>query len=376
MAEAVPSDFLMGSGYGWLPYFLDAQRLPTEQASVQGNIGLGLLGSLTDLLTSPTSGPLGLAATAAFGNPQGIAAGTGGRGIQPIQQQSMFDQLLQSLGSYTQNINAKPTDTIYKGPRRAEGGNVRLNRSRTGGAWNGDVAGLENGGVAVGGEPHWIVDSQGTPVAAISEDGAPEAVTGLPGVEVTPLDPARRADYEARKGMATELVTRRSELEKMLAPEEKVDATEAPMLTPKKASKVRNVMPEAVAGYVHGGLAGRGTTEAIRDRIIGPSYEPKLGGQQTFDQLLAGLPTGGSYRERYARLLGGALDENRALPPEFLRSLNLGRAPTQLLSENAFSTLSSPQQSAYTAMLQQMGIIQSPEDLTSYIRKFAPTTMQ
>jgi hypothetical protein len=56
-------------------------------------------------------------------------------------------------------------------------------------------------GVVVGGEPHWIVDNEGNPVAAITEDGQPEMVKGAKhGVEVVPLLPERRVSYELKKG--------------------------------------------------------------------------------------------------------------------------------------------------------------------------------
>jgi len=58
----------------------------------------------------------------------------------------------------------------------------------------------EGGGAIIGGEPHFIVDSHGVPKAALTEDGKDEAVMGAQdGVEVIPLDPARRAAYEAKK---------------------------------------------------------------------------------------------------------------------------------------------------------------------------------
>jgi len=56
------------------------------------------------------------------------------------------------------------------------------------------------GAVTIGGQPHWIVDNAGKPVAALTEDGKKEQVKGKTGgVEVVPLDPKRHAAYEARK---------------------------------------------------------------------------------------------------------------------------------------------------------------------------------
>jgi hypothetical protein len=57
-------------------------------------------------------------------------------------------------------------------------------------------------GAILGNEPHFIVDSQGRPKAALTEDGKPEAIMGKGGVEVVPLDPARRAAYELRKSQS------------------------------------------------------------------------------------------------------------------------------------------------------------------------------
>lgn len=59
---------------------------------------------------------------------------------------------------------------------------------------------LKTGGdMVLSGAPHWIVNPMGQPVAALTEDGKPEQVKGKGGVEVVPLDPSRKAAYEARK---------------------------------------------------------------------------------------------------------------------------------------------------------------------------------
>jgi len=60
---------------------------------------------------------------------------------------------------------------------------------------------LKKGGqMTVGGAPHWIVNSMGKPVAALTEDGKDETVKGRGGVEVIPTDPARKANYLKRRG--------------------------------------------------------------------------------------------------------------------------------------------------------------------------------
>jgi hypothetical protein len=75
-----------------------------------------------------------------------------------------------------------------------EGGDITL-----AGYKNGAPGGAPGGAVTVGGQPHWIVDSMGNPVAALSEDGQKETVKGKGGVEVIPQNPARKAAYTASK---------------------------------------------------------------------------------------------------------------------------------------------------------------------------------
>lgn len=73
---------------------------------------------------------------------------------------------------------------------------VQSGLKKVGGWITGNAGG---GAVTVGGQPHWIVDNDGRPVAALTEDNKPEMIKGKAGVEVIPLDPARKAAYESRK---------------------------------------------------------------------------------------------------------------------------------------------------------------------------------
>lgn len=63
--------------------------------------------------------------------------------------------------------------------------------------------GFKSGGqkpMVLGGQPHFIVDSMGNPVAAITEDGKEEAVKPKgKGVEVIPMTEPRHSMYQARK---------------------------------------------------------------------------------------------------------------------------------------------------------------------------------
>jgi len=370
MAEGIfgalpDTGFEYGMGAGWLPYYNQLQQLVTQQGAAQGGVGTSLLSVLTDLLTNPTGGPLGLAATARYGGPQGIAAGTKGKGIDTTKQSSIYDQLLQSLTGYVSNINKQPEDATFT-PQLAGGGGVR-----------------------VGGQPHYIVDAQGNPVAALTEDGKPEQVEGTGGVEVTPLDPMRKALYQARKDAQKEHSKALASAEASLKGP-KLDPNKLPMMTPDSAAKAPSVMPGLIAGYQTGGeklldvftpqrapdiTPTWGGSSQTRAQQVGQYYAPKEAG--TFDELMAGMPQGGSYNERFAKLLGGALSSsNTAFNPESLKALNRGEAPTNLPSAQAMRTLSQSQAQSYTALLQAMGIIQSPGDLSYYINEFRPASMQ
>ena len=369
MSLITPGGFEYGLGAGWLPYYNQLAQLITAQGASQGAVGNSLVDNLTTLLTNPTGGPLGLAATAAYGGPQGIAAGTKGAGIDMSKPQSIYDTLLQHLTGYVKNIDAPPSAAPIMGA--AKGGDMTLQ-----------------------GQPHFVVDSSGYPVAALTEDGKPEKVSGIGGIEVTPLDPARKKAYEAKK--------------------EKVDPNKAPMMTPEKAAKAPDGWGKMIAdheaavqkmmpGYTDGGVKSllpfpttvpalttvpggpnqpfpvptTGGPTMTRAEQVGPYFQPKLAG--TFEDLMASITPGAgeTYGQRYAKLLGGALSAtNQAFNPESLRSLNLGLAPNKLPSANVWATLDSSMRDSYASYLQQLGISRSPQDLASQINRFRPASLE
>ena len=58
---------------------------------------------------------------------------------------------------------------------------------------------VHGGQITVQGEPHWIVDNQGNPRAAISEDGKKETIKGRGGIEVIPMTEPRKSQYMSTK---------------------------------------------------------------------------------------------------------------------------------------------------------------------------------
>jgi|FLYL01.1.fsa_nt_gi hypothetical protein len=106
-------------GLGWYDYQnLLAQLLAQSQAT-QATTGKGVLDTLTQFLTSPTSGPLGLAALAAYGSPQGVAQATQGRGFDTSQMTSRFESLLDTLMDYTRNLGRKTSEVPFVDPYKA-----------------------------------------------------------------------------------------------------------------------------------------------------------------------------------------------------------------------------------------------------------------
>jgi hypothetical protein len=550
-------DYAMGTG--WIPYLLGMEELPGKEKFQRASVGTDLFKSLTDFMTNPTAGPLGLAATAAYGGPQAISRGTGGQGLPELAPyQSNFNRLLNDLMGYSGTMNAQPEDTQYvappidpnkapspspeqaaKAPNQAQdlinawntyhpneqkppvpmkyGGIVEmmlppiadkslvkklpLSEGGITGMQDGGVKALPTGtptpvptsspvpsqapgapqygsitppkfeggiggadpmaafggkdlveamqrytseggdpnqfiktlkaisqlsqmvqegkitpytgqaptpgaapqdflrmppgvikqtldqygsqvgmaqggnGVVVGGQPHFVVDAAGNPVAAITEDGKPEQVSGTQnGFEVTPMDPGRRAEYMQRKSQGGEMAQAMSDAEDML-------------------SRMTAMSPAAVPGVASGGMFPMGKTyvgdsmpspsgvpaptiggpSTSRADQVGPSYAPKTGqGAPTLMEQMASIP-GGNYNEQYAKMLGGALSKtNMAIPGEQLQSLNAGRAPDNLFSAQALSTMSPSQRKGYAAMLKQMGIIQSEDDLDYYVDQYRP----
>lgn len=546
MADPIvdPQGFSYGMGAGWLPFLNELYRAVTTDQGVKSQTGLGLLGSLTNLLTSPTAGPLGLAAAAKYGGPQGIAAATEGQGIDMSKQTSMFDQILNTLVDYTSLLGAKPEDApiatnpanppgtpsttpvnptsqfpdsvqgrtdwgpymadlmgVQRNydqggmvpmphptpeptptptpraekptkPKKSEPTDEQLNKyggrqvieavkkyvqsggnaedyinqlrnvqslsqmlqagqvslpeqtayeqtpnlfdlprqfilqmlennsmllpyptlaSRPQAGWNTVRPGFaDGGGMTIGGQPHYIVDASGNKVAALTEDGKPERVDGVGGVEVTPMDPMRQALYQSRKEMAKVLADAEESLK---GP--KIDPNKAPMMTPDYAAKTTNIMPREMARlevggfqmlpdrWVSGGRVGQvripthGGSSQTRAEQIGPRPKVAQSEGRSFDDLLADLDPGSkSYTKHFAQLLGSVLsDTNMAVSPDVIKALNRGRAPEKLISGTNFATLDPSLQTDYATLLQQMGIIRSPADLEARMRRYQPTAL-
>lgn len=518
-----------GMGTGWLDYANLLSQMLTQQGAAQGATGTSVLGQLANFLTSPTAGPLGLAATAAYGNPQAIARATEGKGFDASPYTSNFDQLLNSLVGYTSNINKQASDIPVVDPNKApaptpenaakapniardwveaynayhpgaksplsaqyglKGGGVIADMAdrmlgvpqmRDGGtatptptpgnnkptpstvpqppsriagpsfegagggqdpyaAYGGKglvdamtkyvsaggdankfvrtiqaigklgelvssgkvpVAGVPpvpgqgyagpqvsamspelirslltqygsmvgfpgfaDGGVTLAGKPHWIVDENGYPVAAITEDGAPENVRGLKhgGVEVTPLRPDRFEQYTGQDAGESDMWGR------MLARMDVTPgaATGQKFLFPDIPGSGVDTSPEPGSNLIP---SAGGPSEPMK---TGTAYGAGSTPSSLTDlfKMTAGAP-GANRTEQYAQLLGGALSQNTTAG-ELVKALNQGRAPSALPSRQQLSTMSPSQRAGYMALLQQMGIVQSPEDFAHFVNQYTP----
>ena len=254
--------------------------------------------------------------------------------------------------------------------------------------------------MTLGGAPHYIVDAEGNPVAALTEDGKPEEVKGVGGVEVVPLDPMRNALYESRKQQA-DMGLAIAETEENLKPTRKVDPNKVPMITPDEAAQVPNVLPNEIANLQVGGFqmlpeqwvgGGRvGGTRLPTGGGPGRSREEQIGprddmtatlegeGAASVADLLSDLDPGTeAYRTKWAKLLGSRLSDtgSQAINVDIVKALNQGRAPDKLISQSAFSTMGLDSQADYTNFLQELGIIRSPEHLLAEQRRFSPTALR
>jgi hypothetical protein len=208
------------------------------------------------------------------------------------------------------------------------------------------------GGMTIGGEPHFIIDAQGRKVAALTEDGKNERVDGIGGVEVTPLDPKRKAAYEARK----------------MADGGVAFATGGSALFPNIPGSGVNESPTGTNSLPSAGGPSVDRATQIGGGYFKPAFQGDLPADATSD-------SSATRTKGFAELLGGALAAgNTAVPPEFLQSLRAGKAPQQLLSANTLQTLAPTQRTQYFALLQAMGL-GTPEDNLEMIKQGRPDTM-
>lgn len=388
-------------------------QLGTSLYGQQAQSGQNLLDTVVNLLKDPNAGPLGLSAYAKYGaGAQNIAQGTGGQGIANPNA-SLLDRLLGSLsgavGPNTEfsavNNGAATTDYPKADPNKApmmtpeSAAQAPDNRQALVDAWGafnpgktlgvdegvkypvpGALAGAhftlpgyaDGGGVTVGGEPHFIVDSQGNRVADITEDGKPETVKPAPGgVEVVPEDPARKAAYENAKASGQLLGKLIGEVLYPQTKPQPAAAAAAPAAPPQLATGGTALFPN---------IPGSQVSPSEIPTAGGPATEPSIGDyfHPSNDQPLPTEATAPDFNTRlhgYAKLLGAALSKSAsAVPAEAKQALNAGAAPSQLLSAQALSTLNPSVRSDYFALLQQMGL-GSPEDIQYQIQQGRPAVM-
>ena len=219
--------------------------------------------------------------------------------------------------------------------------------------------------VTIGGEPHWIVDNSGNRVAALTEDGKPETVHGLGGVEVVPEDPIRKAAYFQRRESAKRMGRMFSDLATPAKPV--MAATGVSALFPAQTVSNGQVTPETTGGPTTDRQSQiGGYFKSVVDPATGQMSMPS----EATDATTANDPQG------YAKILGGALSSgNTAVPSDWLQALNGGKAPDKLLTTEEFNTLLPSQQKGYLSLLQQMGL-GNPEDIMAQMKQFEPAALK
>lgn len=229
--------------------------------------------------------------------------------------------------------------------------------------------GYADGGVVLKGQPHWIVTGSGTPVAEVTEDGKPEHVGGFGGIEVTPLDPQRRAAYEASKQGGQVLGDMENEVRRQSPPVKAATGVKA--LFPQIPNSQVNTEAGAPSGSNMLPTAG-GTDVSRADQVAATS--PFKGGVDASGNPI--IPDGANDIERYSKMLGGALSAgNTAVNVDALRSLNAGKLPNQLLSSTELGSMLPSQQLDYLNLLSQAGL-GSVNDLKAQIKRFAPVALK
>lgn len=381
-----------GQGAGWLPFVNERDQLLASLYNSQGQLGSNILGSLLKLASDPAAGPLGLLASGAFGGgAQNIAAGTGGKGIASPYS-GLLDRLLTGLsqsvmnpgspfnpdngGQYNTGAAGVPKIDPNKAPMMtpesaAAAPNQAVDWTKAWNTYNPNdqkpIPGAALGaGITLGGQPHFITDAAGNQVAKLTEDGKPEHIAGV-GVEVTPLDPVRRAQYESSKQFGSMF----GEMTGRMLPQRDF-ATGGTALFPDIAgSKVDSEGPGSQMLPTSGGPAGSRADQVgsyFKSTLDPTTGKFSMPGEAT-DATSANDPAG------YAKMLGGALSaDNTAVDSGALKSLNAGLAPSKLFSAQVLGSMSPSQQKSYLALLQSMGL-GSPEDTLDMIRKGRPDAM-
>lgn len=225
----------------------------------------------------------------------------------------------------------------------------------------------DGGGVTLGGQPHWIVDENGYPVAAITEDGAPENVRGLAngGVEVTPLRPDRFEQYTGQAPGESDIWGRMiARMQVGGAPSVPGAATGQQFMFPDIPNSQVDTSPLPGSNQIPtwGGPAARAPGAGVG---YGQGQTPK-----TIEDLMriSGLTPGANYTEKFARGLGGSLGATNTNLDDLTRALGGGGATR--VSSQQFRSMNDSQRQQYTALLAAMGI--TPGDQQDFMEKTRP----
>jgi hypothetical protein len=71
-------------------------------------------------------------------------------------------------------------------------------------------------------------------------------------------------------------------------------------------------------------------------------------------------------------MMGGTLGNRYTNMGDQAASMNQGRVNSGLMSSQQMATMSPTERAQYAALLQQMGVIGSPDDLNDQIKKYTP----
>lgn len=229
---------------------------------------------------------------------------------------------------------------------------------------------LADGGVTLGGQPHWIVDENGYPVARITEDGAPENVRGLRdgGVEVTPLSPNRYENYTGDEAGSPVWAAMLAQMNSSM-----------PSEVPGAVTGQQYLFPDADIPGSQVDTAGPGTNQiptwgGATERENIQTWKPT---GNTFDELLRSVENapGATGQQQQGNILAGALHGTNTNLDDIVKQLNAVGAGSQNLSgmsAQQFSSLDPDQQAAYTALRQRMGLGSAAQQI-DFMRKTTPS---
>jgi hypothetical protein len=232
---------------------------------------------------------------------------------------------------------------------------------------HGGVAPGADTGVTLGGQPHWIVDENGYPVAAITEDGALENVRGLAngGVEVTPLRPDRFEQYTGQAPGESDIWGRMlARMQVQAQPAVPGAATGQQFMFPDIPGSQVDTAPGPGSNQIPtwGGPTSRAPGAGAG---YGQGEKPK-----SLEDLfrISGLTPGANYNEKFATALGGSLGATNTNLDDLTRTLGGGGA--QRVSSQQFRSMNDSQRQQYSALLAAMGI--PVADQMDFMQKTTP----